>query len=188
MIAAAASVAGATVTYLLGRVHGRKAAHWDRLLEGPVLTHDLQAIDVCVETLDPMTLDTNLLRLPVRMAQTMIEHAEREAPSECVGLVGFDVDGQPALLAPCHNRCSAPEHGFFVEPYEQYRIEQQFGQRGCYLGAIYHSHPTTPAEPSATDLEWVPDNVISIIVSLASADTPVIRAWSKRDELTLEEA
>jgi proteasome lid subunit RPN8/RPN11 len=48
--------------------------------------------------------------------------------------------------------------------------------------AIYHSHPETPARPSAEDirLALTPD-VIYVIVSLRNADAPAVKGFLIND-------
>ena len=53
--------------------------------------------------------------------------------------------------------------------------------------AIYHSHPASPAFPSATDLDlafW--PEAVYLICSLAEGDEPVLRGFRLRDGIASE--
>ena len=78
-----------------------------------------------------------------------------------------------------------------IDPAQLIDLEfREFPAQGLELVAIYHSHPESPAYPSATDVElafW-PDAVF-LICSLADRDLPVVRGFRIRNdainELTL---
>ena len=70
-----------------------------------------------------------------------------------------------------------------IDPAQLIDLEfRELPARDAEIVAIYHSHPESPAYPSATDVElafW-PDAVF-LICSLADRDRPEIRGFRIRD-------
>ena len=55
--------------------------------------------------------------------------------------------------------------------------------------AIYHSHPATPARPSAEDIRLaLTPGVIYVIMSLVEPESPVIKGFTIDDERVSEVA
>ncbi|UBM12752.1 C40 family peptidase [Cupriavidus metallidurans] len=71
------------------------------------------------------------------------EHAEREYPRECCGIV-LRVDGRDEYV-PCTNLASGTEH--FVLDHREYAAAEDRGE----VVTIVHSHPNIPATPSQAD-------------------------------------
>jgi proteasome lid subunit RPN8/RPN11 len=110
------------------------------------------------------------------MRDEIIEHARFEAPRECFGIIG-GLDGD---LTELHRMTNVYPGVDFYEPegkelYERYR---DLDDRGLEIAAIYHSHPVSPAYPSARDVEYAgwPESVY-IICSLEQPDEPELRAF-----------
>lgn len=119
--------------------------------------------------------------LPTDMHAAIIDHAMREAPRECCGIIAGR-DGVPVQLYETRN--VAPGNRLYeIDPAQLIDLEfREFPAQGLELVAIYHSHPESPAYPSATDVElafW-PDAVF-LICSLADRDRPAIRGFRIRD-------
>jgi proteasome lid subunit RPN8/RPN11 len=74
---------------------------------------------------------------------------------------------------------SASPYRYSIDPDEQLRIWTELDARGEAVWSIVHSHVSSPAEPSRTDVElaFFPESLY-LIVSLANLDLPDIRAWS----------
>ena len=138
----------------------------------------------------PSTTSTaEVFRLPKQMRAMIIDHAKRDAPRECCGIIAGR-DGVPMQLYETRN-VAAGNRFYEIDPAQLIDLEfREFPAQGLELVAIYHSHPESPAYPSATDVElafW-PDAVF-LICSLADRDLPVVRGFRIRDdainELTL---
>jgi proteasome lid subunit RPN8/RPN11 len=71
---------------------------------------------------------------------------------------------------------------FMMEPKEQFAVVKEIRSAGLEILAIYHSHPETPARPSAEDirLALTPD-VIYLIVSLRDTKVPDVKGFVKEN-------
>ena len=119
--------------------------------------------------------------LPEDMRQAIVEHARRDAPRECCGIIAGR-DGVPVRL---HTTTNIAEGNslYEIDPAELIELEfHTMPAEETELVAIYHSHPVSPAYPSATDiaLAFWPD-ALYIICSLADPQQPVIRGFRIRD-------
>ncbi|MGH2615837.1 MAG: M67 family metallopeptidase [Thermomicrobiales bacterium] len=127
--------------------------------------------------------------LPADMRAAIIDHARREAPRECCGIIAGR-DGSPIRLYPTRNVAEGNTL-YEIDPAELIDLEfHEMPAQQTELVAIYHSHPVSPAYPSATDvrLAFWPDAVY-LICSLADPHDPRIRAFRIQegaiDELSL---
>ena len=109
------------------------------------------------------------------MLDRMVEHARREAPNECVGVLGAR-DGEAVRVHRARNAAASPLR-YEIDGMEQYRIQTAIEDAGHDLGAIYHSHTRSAPEPSQTDinLAFYPD-ALYVIVGVAGEEADV-RAW-----------
>ena len=109
------------------------------------------------------------------MLDQMVEHARREAPNECVGVIGVR-DGEPRLLLEAENARRSPL-AYEIGPQELFRVHDRLDEDDLEVGAIYHSHTRTDPVPSQTDISLAkyPDATY-IIVGLAGPD-PDVRAF-----------
>ena len=127
-------------------------------------------------------LDAGILSLPDIFRTEIVAHAHLEAPRECCGLLAGH-PGDPDLSTPGVNlqrlRNAAPGLDVYeIDPADLYQVTRTLDATGRDVVAIYHSHPTGPARPSATDIElafW-PD-AWYLIVSLEDPSRPDLRAF-----------
>jgi proteasome lid subunit RPN8/RPN11 len=120
------------------------------------------------------------VRIARRLVQEMIDHALAEAPNECCGVVATR-DGEAVRVYPAQNIHASPLR-YEISPEELLRVYMEIEDRGCELGAIYHSHTRSRPYPSQTDVNlavgW-PDPVY-VIIGLAG-DEPEYPAYTIRD-------
>jgi proteasome lid subunit RPN8/RPN11 len=121
--------------------------------------------------------------IPRRLAEEIVTQARSELPLECCGLLAGALEsGEERTIArvlrryPLVNEAASPR---------LYRCEKSLfaafkdmRAQGLEHLAIYHSHPTSPPEPSPTDREqnFYGTSVMHLIVSLAGP-VPEIRGW-----------
>ena len=94
---------------------------------------------------------TETARLPRSIVNQLLHHAQLSPDSEVCGLIGGK-DGVPSRCYPVANVATAPQRLFAMDPAQQIAAMRSMRERGEELFAIYHSHPASPAVPSATDL------------------------------------
>jgi proteasome lid subunit RPN8/RPN11 len=126
----------------------------------------------------------------VRIAQglldAIVEHARRDAPNECCGMVATR-DGAAASVHAAENTAASPFR-FEVDGLELHRTLTAIEDGGDELGAIYHSHTRSEPYPSQTDVNFA-DNwpgVEWIIVGLAHGPEPVVRSYLIDDGVITE--
>lgn len=119
--------------------------------------------------------------MPDHVSEHILFHLLAAAPAEGVGLVaiaplGEDGFAEATCFYPGTNLDASPSR-YTMDPAEVLTAFQDMEARGWRLGAIAHSHPVTPATPSATDLrEAHYRDALMLIVSFAGA-VPESRAW-----------
>jgi len=107
----------------------------------------------------------------------MVEHARREAPHECCGLIGGR-DTRTQTIYPLRNVAADPLVTYEAAPEDLFAAQRAMRDRGEQLLAIYHSHPRAgDPTPSATDvrLAYYP-SAVYFIVGLAG-EAPCLRAF-----------
>ncbi len=107
----------------------------------------------------------------------MIAHARAEKPNEACGLVA-GLDGRVVKIYRGTNVHENKTVRYSLDPRELFEAWKDIEDNGWELLAIYHSHPKSPAYPSATDMElaFYPDSFY-VIISLADDEHPVARAF-----------
>jgi proteasome lid subunit RPN8/RPN11 len=80
------------------------------------------------------------------------EHARRARPAECCGLLSGN-NGVITGIHPLRNGADKPETRYFATPEDLFAAMRQIRESNRVLLGIYHSHPRTPAYPSASDVE-----------------------------------
>jgi proteasome lid subunit RPN8/RPN11 len=132
-----------------------------------------------------------LLILTRTQLETIIAQARRDAPNETCGVIGGK-DGRALQIYPLKNVDSDPRIRYDADPQELFAVVRDIEDtKGWEVLAIYHSHPATPAYPSATDVAraFYPD-AIYLLISLANPDGAVVRGFEIKDgvvsEVTLE--
>jgi proteasome lid subunit RPN8/RPN11 len=65
-----------------------------------------------------------------------------------------------------------------MEPKEQFATVKDIRSAGLEMLAIYHSHPETPARPSAEDIRLaLTPNVIYVIISLQNTNGSAVKGF-----------
>ncbi|HJQ25237.1 MAG TPA: M67 family metallopeptidase [Blastocatellia bacterium] len=113
----------------------------------------------------------------------MIDHAHTALPAECCGLLS----GDEGLITDCHplrNVAARPETRYYATPEELFAAMRRIRDARQKLLGIYHSHPRTPAYPSAADVEmaFYPEAAYFIISLEAQVDVRAYRIEGARIE------
>ncbi len=113
-----------------------------------------------------------MLTIPAAILDALLAHAHLESPRECCGLLGGTA-GVVTHCLPVANELASPTN-FRTEPRSMLAADRALRAAGVELLAVYHSHPTSPAVPSVTDLRENPhgESVLCVI-----AGTDGVRAW-----------
>lgn len=120
------------------------------------------------------------MRIPRALAEQMIEHARRDLPNECCGMVGGR-DGEATTVYSLENAEASPFR-YSISSKDLFQTMRTIEEAGEELVGIYHSHTKSEAYPSQTDVNlagW-PDAVY-LIVSLKDPDEPALRGFWIRD-------
>jgi proteasome lid subunit RPN8/RPN11 len=113
------------------------------------------------------------VRIGADLLERIVEHARRDAPDECCGLVGMR-EGEAVSVHPTENTAASPFR-FEIDGLVMLRLLDELEDEGAIPGLIYHSHTRSEPYPSQTDInfakgwpgwEW-------LIVGLAGGETTV---------------
>ena len=105
----------------------------------------------------------------------MVDHAREAAPAECCGLLLGR--GDAVLEAVRARNISGVATRFEVDPRDHIDTRRLARRRGLEVVGFYHSHPHSPAVPSATDVDEAGyDDYLYVIVSLA-VDPPDVALY-----------
>ncbi len=126
------------------------------------------------------------LILPRRLAVRLLHAAQLEPAREVCGLVSAR-DGEPCRFWPVANVSPTPERAFEMAADEQLAAMRRLREAGETLWAVFHSHPSAPAEPSARDIrEAGYPEALMLIASLGIRGVLELRAWELRGNAPAE--
>jgi len=115
--------------------------------------------------------------VPGAVRRALEEHARREAPNEACGLVVFR-DGVAERYEPGRNEAASPYR--FELAFDDPEI--WFAEDEGYELAVFHSHLSSPARPSRTDVENIGQwqGRPYLILSLRTGDLAAFRIEDSR--------
>jgi proteasome lid subunit RPN8/RPN11 len=116
------------------------------------------------------------VRIAPHLLEAVIEHARRDAPDECCGVVA--VRGADAASVHELENTEASPLRFAVDGLKLFELMTELEDDGLELGAIYHSHTRSAPYPSQTDINFARHwpGVEWLIVGL-SAGEPEVRSY-----------
>ena len=119
------------------------------------------------------------LEIPNDIFEQMIQQAKVEVPIEACGILAGKNE-QVEKLYKMTNTDKSCVH-FTMTPDEQFKVIKDIRAAGRQMLAIYHSHPETPARPSAEDIRMaLTPGVLYVIVSLQNTE-PAIKGFLIED-------
>lgn len=139
-----------------------------------------------------------MLYLTKTQFNDIINHAKKEYPKECCGIVAGNVIQQSEVNSQqskvvtkvyrMTNVSENPETCYFMKPEEQLKVFKEMRQLGIEMLGIYHSHAYSPAYPSQRDCElaFYPE-ADYIIISLRDFSNPEVRAYKILEGKIVEE-
>lgn len=116
------------------------------------------------------------MRISAELLQSVVDHAVRDAPNECCGVIAVR-DGAAVAVHPTENLAASPFR-FEVDGLVLHRLLTEIEDAGDELGVIYHSHTRSDPVPSQTDVNFAAawPGVEWLIVGLAGGD-PDVRSF-----------
>ncbi|MBA3472782.1 MAG: M67 family metallopeptidase [Rubrobacter sp.] len=128
-----------------------------------------------------------MIVIPEELLEAVVAHARREAPNEVCGWLAGGRN-EVKLVYPVPNIAGDPRVGFRMDPEVQLSTMREIRELGLELTGTYHSHPRTPAAPSARDggLAAYPE-AMHLIVSLAAPE-PEVRCYRIEEPFAAVEA
>jgi proteasome lid subunit RPN8/RPN11 len=116
------------------------------------------------------------MRIARRALDNIVAHAREDAPAECCGIL-LGTASEIAEAARTKNVADDPGSRFVIDPKDHIDGRRRARARGLEVVGFYHSHPRSPALPSATDrAEAAYPGHVYLIVSLA-AEPPDVAAF-----------
>lgn len=114
--------------------------------------------------------------------EAVLTHAGTGAPEEVCGVLGGSRDdpaGQSRVRSVHRtaNVADRPRTTYRIDPVEQYDAMRAIETRGAEIVGFYHSHPTGPAHPSATDRDRATWSGYSYVIVALTDDGPSVGSW-----------
>lgn len=140
-------------------------------------------IEVAVEDVDDAfeSLGIERVLVPRQVADAMFAHAAWAYPNEACGLLAVDAEGAPVMVF-CLTNTAGSRDRFTIDPGEHFGCVRFADERGWSIGGVFHSHTSSDAYPSETDVEEGGDpNWIHYIVGPVTGPRPMLRAFALED-------
>jgi len=117
------------------------------------------------------------IKIPRKITNQLLHLAQISPTTEVCGLIGSQ-QGKPRSCYPIDNIAEQPQQQFLLDPKQQIAAMTKMRDRNEDFLAIYHSHPTSPAEPSQIDIDMVsyPD-ALTFIISLNTKGVLELRGF-----------
>jgi [CysO sulfur-carrier protein]-S-L-cysteine hydrolase len=135
---------------------------------------------------------TAVLKIAREHLETMIAHAREDHPDEACGvIVGPEGSDAPIRLIRMINADRSPTF-FRFDPQEQFELYKAMSAAGEEIVVVYHSHTSTEAYPSRTDISLASEpQAHYLLVSTAesgASDGPIsVRSYRIVDGVVSEE-
>ncbi len=105
------------------------------------------------------------MKISKKIINKIYDHGKKEAPIEACGYLA-GINDEVVNFYPMHNIDQSNEH-FTLDPQEQFDVIKKVRVNGLEILAVYHTHPESPARPSAEDIKLAVDpGIIYVILSL----------------------
>jgi len=129
---------------------------------------------------------TAQISLPRTLINQLLTHAQSGNGDEVCGFIAGQ-GGEPVKTYPVPNIATPADKRFEMEPSAQVDAIKIMREQGEDIFAIYHSHPTSEATPSQTDIaEFNYPEALCMIISLNIQGVLEIRAYRIEKEQVFE--
>lgn len=116
-------------------------------------------------------------KLPRHITNQLLHLAQISPDQEVCGLIGSK-QGIASSVYSISNQDQQPAQRFELAPSEQISAMKAMREKDEQLFAIYHSHPSAPAVPSALDLQQAAyPEALYLIISLNTKGVLEIRGY-----------
>jgi proteasome lid subunit RPN8/RPN11 len=114
--------------------------------------------------------------IPRFLLDRMISHCRSVYPHEACGILAGKGESVEKIYEMTNTERS--HVSYLMDPAEQFRAMRAMRLEGTRMVAIYHSHPHSPAYPSARDvaLAFYSDSLY-VILGLGNPERPEVRAF-----------
>lgn len=127
------------------------------------------------------------IELSRALVNQILHHAQASPTLEVCGLVGGK-EGKALSFHPITNAAEQPQTRFQLDPAGQIAAMRLMREAGESLFAIFHSHPTAPAEPSPVDLaEAAYPEALHLIISLNTKGVLEMRGFRLGQDHSVQE-
>ncbi|HYQ48509.1 MAG TPA: M67 family metallopeptidase [Thermodesulfovibrionales bacterium] len=117
------------------------------------------------------------LLIPKDLYEQVCQHCLQSYPNEACGILSGK-NGKVNRVYTVKNIEPSPV-SYFMDPREQLMIHKELRQRNEDMVAIFHSHPQSPAYPSAKDVNLAfYEDTLYVIVSLSDGCISEMKAYS----------
>ena len=106
----------------------------------------------------------------------MLDHALGRPHLEVCGLLG-GADGRIKNYYPVENTAADQRRAFLMDPAGQLQAMRTMRERGESMAGIFHTHPDTPARPSARDREEASYVDVYYLIMSLERSTPEIKVF-----------
>ena len=138
-----------------------------------------------------------VLRLDSKHAEAIRQHALRDYPRECCGVLLGSAGGGEKLVRdviPLPNLRNDPQRSgemppledpehvsarnrYFIDPIDLLRVVKEARARGLEIAGFYHSHPDQPAQPSTHDRTLAWPGYSYLIVTVERGEPREMTCW-----------
>ncbi len=125
------------------------------------------------------------MKISKKIINKIYDHGRKEAPIEACGYLA-GINNEVVNYYPMHNIDQSNEH-FTFDPQEQFDVMKKVRTEQLKMLAVYHTHPESPARPSAEDIRLAFDpGILYVILSLLE-DNNNIKAFKIIKEQVTEQ-
>lgn len=119
------------------------------------------------------------LHIPKNLYDEMLSHCKDAFPNEACGILAGK-ENKASKIYKMANIEKSPV-SYFMDSKEQFKVMKDIRENNMGMLAVFHSHPSSPAYPSAKDLNLAfYEDSIYIIVSLIEKE-PVVKGFLMRE-------